>query len=307
MQRSIIRFAVIAGAMLPAACDSPSEPAPPPVVEVSVAPTTLAIGVSETSTVTATVVNGSTSAVTWRSANTAIATVNAAGAITGVAPGTTLVTAIAVADTMKRASVTITVEQGINLLGLGAVTDRYTSEVAVRGDFAYTTSWGNRGLRGNTMYVWNVAGSTPVLVNTVGVANASTTGDVQISDDGSLIVVATEFSGSIAIFDRSNPASPQLITQWSHVETGPGVHTVKLGRVNGRHYAFLSINPGAMGARLIIVDITNPAAPAFVWSERMGTPYVHDVFVRDGILITGLNPNSAAEAATALIDLLQKA
>ena len=29
------------------------------------------------------------------------------------------------------------------------------------------------------------------------------------------------------------------------------MHTVKLSRVNGRQYAFLSINPGDVGARLL--------------------------------------------------------
>jgi hypothetical protein len=38
----------------------------------------------------------------------------------------------------------------------------------------------------------------------------------------------------------------------------------------------------------VIVDITNPAAPTQVFSKTMGDPYVHDVFVRDGILMAAL-------------------
>jgi hypothetical protein len=64
---------------------------------------------------------------------------------------------------------------------------------------------------------------------------------------------------------------------------------VKLGRAQGKHYAFLSIDPQSGNpARLIIVDITNPAAPTQVFSQIMGSPYVHDVYVRDGLLFTAL-------------------
>ena len=38
----------------------------------------------------------------------------------------------------------------------------------------------------------------------------------------------------------------------------------------------------------MIVDITNPAAPQQVYSRFIGTPYVHDTFLRDGILFLGL-------------------
>ena len=38
----------------------------------------------------------------------------------------------------------------------------------------------------------------------------------------------------------------------------------------------------------MIVDLTDPAAPTQVFTAVMGSPYVHDVFVRDGILITAL-------------------
>jgi hypothetical protein len=126
-----------------------------------------------------------------------------------------------------------------------------------------------------------------VLTDSLIVPLAATTGDVQISDDGALLVVATEFApGTIVLYDRSNPSRPALLSQFSSGNTTPGVHTVKLGRVNGRHYAFLSVNPSP--ARLVIVDITDPRAPVEVWSQAMGNPFVHDTFVRDGILFAAL-------------------
>lgn len=178
----------------------------------------------------------------------------------------------------------------IAILGLGSVLDRYTSEVAVDGDFAYTSTWGTRGSNlGNAVKIWNVAGSTPLLLDSLIVPEAITTGDVQVSDDGALLVVATEFDpGRIMIYERSNPARPTLVSSFTSQDTDPGVHTVKLGRVNGRHYAFLSVDPFGVPAKLVIVDITNPAQPVQVSSLTIGSPYVHDVFVRDGWLFTAL-------------------
>ncbi|MGH7444832.1 MAG: LVIVD repeat-containing protein, partial [Longimicrobiales bacterium] len=160
------------------------------------------------------------------------------------------------------------------------------------GTWAYTSTWSFRAEPGNTVYVWNVTGDTPQRVDSLHIENASTTGDVQISDDGTLLVVATEYAGgSIVIYDRSDPAHPELITRFQSASTTPGVHTVKLGRVDGRHYAFLSIDPvnePPQPARLVIVDITDPDQPVQVTSLTIGDPFVHDVFVRDGWLFTAL-------------------
>ncbi|HSJ32994.1 MAG TPA: hypothetical protein VK933_16250 [Longimicrobiales bacterium] len=181
------------------------------------------------------------------------------------------------------------VSDTLPVLGHGTIDARYTAEVAVRDDWAYTSTWGNRGAPGNAVFIWDVSAAQPVLVDSLIIAGASTTGDVQISDDGVLLVVATEFSpGSIVIYDRSTPALPVHVATFTSPSTDRGVHTVKLGRVNGRHYAFLSIDPGAEPARLVIADITNPTNPSQVLDRAMGSPFVHDVFVRDGLLFTAL-------------------
>ena len=179
--------------------------------------------------------------------------------------------------------------------GQGGVADRYTAELSVRGNIAYTTTWGTRstpnGLnRGNAVYIWNVAGAVPLLVDSVIVADATTLGDIQVTGDGKLLVVATEFTpGSIVIYDLANPLKPQLISRFANGNTSPGVHTAEVQPVNGKLYSFLCIDPGGgQAAKLVIVDLSNPAAPTEVFVQTMGDPYVHDVFVRDGILITAL-------------------
>ena len=175
-------------------------------------------------------------------------------------------------------------------LGMGRVSERYTAEVWVQGNIAYTTTWGNRSAPGNAVKIWDVSGDVPTLVDSLIVPNASTLGDVQASDDGQLLVVATEFSpGSIMIYSLADPVKPLLISRYTSALTNPGVHTAEVQRVNGKLYAFLCIDPSSgTAARLVIVDLSNPAAPTQAFTAPMGSPFVHDVFVRDGILITAL-------------------
>lgn len=177
------------------------------------------------------------------------------------------------------------------VVGSGAVAERFTAEIYVRGNYAYTTTWGFRGeAPGNAVKIWNVTGDSPLLVDSLIVPGAATLGDVQTSDDGQLLIVATEYSGgSIMIYGLADPAKPQFISRYATSLTDPGVHTSEVQRVNGRLYAFLCVDPtGTSQARLVIVDLTDPMAPQQVFTAAMGSPYVHDVYVRDGILITAL-------------------
>lgn len=186
----------------------------------------------------------------------------------------------------------------IPVLGQGLATERYTGELNVRGSYAYTTSWSQRsGNRGNAVKIWNVAGPTPTLVDsiivapyTAGAAAVTTTGDVQVSDDGALLAVATErYGGSLALYSLADPAHPTFVSQFHSADTDPGVHTAEIARVNGTLYGFLSIDPASgIPAKLVVVSLADPANPVQVLARTMGNPYVHDVFVRDSLLFTAL-------------------
>lgn len=78
------------------------------------------------------------------------------------------------------------------ILGNGLDTVRYQAEVAARGTIAYTTSWGVRRVQGNKVSIWDVSGNVPVLIDSLILNGATTTGDIAVSDDGRLLVVATE-------------------------------------------------------------------------------------------------------------------
>ncbi|HYJ80095.1 MAG TPA: hypothetical protein VEW03_10860, partial [Longimicrobiaceae bacterium] len=100
------------------------------------------------------------------------------------------------------------------ILGLGEVPQRTTSELWVHGRYAYTGTHGNReGNLGNVIYVWDVAGPRPVLLDSLRVPDPppgpafhlegedeghthatapDRVGDLQVSDDGRLLLAATE-------------------------------------------------------------------------------------------------------------------
>lgn len=182
--------------------------------------------------------------------------------------------------------------------GRGTITSRYSAEVWVHGDYAYTSTWGSRGnpaVNGNAVFVWNVRG-TPQLVDSLivppvqeGVA-IRTTGDVQVSDDGTLLVFPTELApGSIEIYALNDPARPRRLGRFTSPNITRGVHTAELQRISGRLYAFLSVNAASTHpSRLMIVDLGDPANPREVMFRDMGNPFIHDVFVRDGLLFTAL-------------------
>jgi hypothetical protein len=179
----------------------------------------------------------------------------------------------------------------MRVTGQGAYTARFTAELSVRGTTAYTSTWGTRGTaRGNAILIWDVSGPTPLLVDSVIVqSNIATTGDVAVSDDGSLLVVATEQSpGHIVVYDLVDPRAPSEVSRFT-TSGGGGVHTAEIGRVDGKLYAVLAANAGAtQPSRVIIVDLSVPAVPQEVFSRDLSPGFMHDALLRDGLLFLAL-------------------
>src|ERR1700737_282683 len=145
------------------------------------------------------------------------------------------------------------------------VPERYSSDLWVHGNYAYTGTWGNRnGNIASVMKVWslNAAGS-PTLIDSVTVAGIGTVSDVQVSDDVQLLVLSGErgTNGGIFLYGLSNPAQPSPLG--SALVGSAGVHTVTLSAIGGRLYAFAARNPGnnttpAEDPALLIYDLSNP-------------------------------------------------
>lgn len=210
---------------------------------------------------------------------------------------------IPAANAVRCASSSVAGTGGMSARLLCPVTSRNTGELASldgpRGKYVYTSSWNRRSGAscgpnncGNVVYVWYLGGTTPAMVDSLVVddyAFVNTTGDVQVSDDGSLLVVATEPRGSIVTYSLADPAHPQLLSRFTSPNLVNGVHTALLARVDGRNYVFASVDPrGGQKARLTIVDLSDPRAPRETWSREMGNPFVHDVWVYDGYLLTAV-------------------
>jgi hypothetical protein len=171
------------------------------------------------------------------------------------------------------------------------VPERYSSDLWVHGSYAYTGTWGFRDERGDVLKVWSLdASGAPSLVGSVTVPSIGTVSDVQVSDDGQLLVLSGERGddGGIYTFSLGDPAHPTPLGSASVGERG--VHTVTLSTINGRNYGFAAMNPGFSGDKtedkpaLMIYDVTQPTAPALVHREPIEPHYgIHDTFVRDGL------------------------
>jgi hypothetical protein len=175
------------------------------------------------------------------------------------------------------------------------VPERYSSDLWVHGDFAYTGTWGTRTAVGNVLKVWSLnATGEPLPAGMVSVGGIGTVSDVQVSDDGSVLVLSGERggdvgeSGGIYTYSLANPANPAPLGTGS-VPFG-GVHTVTLASINGQLYAFAAKNPGLSGDEadnepaLLIYNLANPASPALVHREPIEPHYgIHDTYVRDGV------------------------
>lgn len=174
------------------------------------------------------------------------------------------------------------------------VPERYSSDLWVHGLNAYTGTWGFRNEPGNVLKVWSLdAAGAPSLAGSVTVPGINTVSDVQVSDDGTLLVLSGERggdlgeSGGIYTYGLSDPANPAPLGN-ALVPLG-GVHTVTLSSINGQLYAFAAKNPGfdetpEDDPALLIYSLANPAAPALVHREPIQRHYgIHDTFVRDGL------------------------
>lgn len=112
LSRKLASAAAVSLFMFGAACsddDPPPTAAPAIDVQLSESVVTLVHNQTNTVQVTATVEGTANDAVTWTSANEAVATVSQTGLITAVAEGNTFVTAVSQADPTKNRSVVVQV------------------------------------------------------------------------------------------------------------------------------------------------------------------------------------------------------
>jgi hypothetical protein len=129
--------------------------------------------------------------------------------------------------------------------GGGNVADRFTSDLWVHGDYAYTGTWGIRTEPGNTVYVWHLgAAGAPSLVDSLMIGGVTTISDLEVSADGSRLLVTTECGkcadAGLYVFDLADPRRPVRV---GYHAVATGLHTGTFAEIGGVLYAFAARNP----------------------------------------------------------------
>ncbi|MEO7985934.1 MAG: hypothetical protein ABI766_05335 [Gemmatimonadales bacterium] len=169
------------------------------------------------------------------------------------------------------------------------VPDRYSSDLWVSGGYAYTGTWGGvarAGNPGNALYIWSLnAAGAPSLADSLVIADIGTVSDVQVSDDGQVLVLGAErgANAGLLVYDLTDPRSPSFRDSAS---VAAGIHTATIADIGGKRYVFAARNPGDPdpGPALLIYDITDPSTIGLIATVPVPPLYgIHDTYVRDGL------------------------
>lgn len=170
------------------------------------------------------------------------------------------------------------------LAGCDNVPERYSSDLWVADGYAYTGTWGFRGLAGNAIKVWKLGSNgAPTLERTVTIANVGTVSDLEVSPDGQWLVATTEGGSGdgLHVYEITTPGTLQLrATQ----PVATGLHTGTLAVIGGKLYAFTAKDPA--NCALSIYDLSAAASGTITTASTTPIPdnyCIHDTFVRDGL------------------------
>ena len=158
--------------------NAPAAPEPVTGIALNKVTTTIAIGSSETLTVTYNPANANTGkAVNWTSSDQSVATVDNTGKVTGVAAGTATITAISTTDNTITASCTVTV-QAIPVTGV--TLNPTTANVQVNGTTTLTADVQPTNAT-NKKVTWSTGDATIATVNSNGVVTGVAAGQTTIT------------------------------------------------------------------------------------------------------------------------------
>jgi hypothetical protein len=165
------------------------------------------------------------------------------------------------------------------------VPDRFSSDLWVRGSYAYTGTWGGGGgskAVGQVLNVWSLgATGAPTLKDSIKTANINTVSDVEVSADGQILMFGTEgrSEAGLYLYSLADPAKPVFLDR---ALVPDGVHTATFGEIGGRRYAFAARNPP--DPALLIYDVTDASNMSLTATVPVPDRYgIHDTFVRDGL------------------------
>lgn len=181
----------------------------PVVRAVAMTPTTASLFINATQQLTATVTAdvGAAQTLTWRSSNPAAATVSATGLVTAVALGTTTVTVLSTADTLRRATSAITVARRP---GTVSITQR---NVGINiGTSTTLTAVVNADPGVATGVTWSSSAGSVATISAQGVVSAVSL--------GSTLITATSVADGTKRDTVTLNVVPRLGTAWSASRLG---------------------------------------------------------------------------------------
>ncbi len=138
------------------------------------------------------------------------------------------------------------------------VPSRWSSDLWVHGQYAYTGTWGSSPRNGNfgdAIFTWTLSSTgAPTLADSIKISGVGTISDLEVSADGRHLLVTTENGGSagLYLYSLSNPTRPSLVGTYP---VSTGLHTGTFGIIGGRTYVFAAKNPGSPA--LMVFDVTD--------------------------------------------------
>ena len=243
-----------------------------PLVGVSPSSVSMTIGELRTLTPLVTVAPGVSTAVTWRSSAPLVASVNSGGTVLGATVGTTVITMISVADTMRRATSTITVVPIVRSVSVtpanaaGFVGDVITlsANVVADGALPRTVSW---------------------RTSNSAVATVSSNGSVALLSSGGVTITA------VATADTTKRGAAQLV-----VGT-PSVFGITLTPTSANLFI-------GQGAQLNAVVTAGGSLPT-TFTLRSSNPAVASVNATG--LVTAITAGNTTITATSVADTTRRA
>lgn len=163
--------------------------------------------------------------------------------------------------------------------------ERFSSDLWVHGSYAYTGTWGGaprNGVRGDVLKIWplDVRG-IPTIADSIKIPGVINVSDVQVSDDGSVLVFSAEggFNAGLYVYSLTDPRRPAFRDS---ALVADGIHTATIADINGSRYVFAARNP--KNPALLVYDITDPASIVLRATVPIPPAYgIHDTYVRDGL------------------------
>jgi hypothetical protein len=186
------------------------------------------------------------------------------------------------------------------------VPDRCTGNLSVQGQYGYSATWKLGGCPsdrlaapGVPLFVWDLSGADPVLVDStnVGVGNIT---DLEVSADGQMLLATASMgfgdnTDGLYLYSLADPAHPVAIDSQTNrdpqpLEAGP-LLAGTFADIGGERYVFAARAPTAYPPALNVYRIQPDSADRIRLVQQVdqepGTSLV-DLVVRDGLLFAAV-------------------